>query len=113
MTFQHRTSTVVWNMLTFLGMVCALATAVLLTIVMPSFRTVFEAFGAELRFPTDIVVKYYWLSWMLPAAAFLVWASVRNGSRRARLAAGFGIWGLALIGLAMMLSMYLPIYALG
>ena len=58
--------------------ICGIVTLFLLTFVIPTFKTIFSSFGADLPLPTQILIdvsdglKSYWWAWM-PAPLLIYW----------------------------------------
>lgn len=95
------------------GLVCALLTALVPTLVIPQFEEVFASFGATLPLPTRLMIELHPWLWLLPlpvVAVRLFWPRPRQRPLAACL---LGACALGLIIPLLILAMYLPILQLG
>lgn len=106
-----------------IGMAILLLPAIVLTLVMPGFAEMFEAFGAELPWLTGVFVQHRLAFFLLPLLVPATWWLLARRPRttatpHARSAPALAALLLA-IGLAvamillMIFAMYLPIFRLG
>lgn len=95
-----------------IGVACAALTALVPTLVMPSFSEMFRSFGATLPWPTQLLVQGYGALWILPVLVLLIWGAWPWPRSRAKAACWFGAFCLILGLPACVVAMYLPIFAL-
>lgn len=95
-----------------IGVAAAALTALIPTLVVPNFNEVFRSFGAELPWPTQLLLQGYPGLWVLPVLVLLIWWLWPTPRNRAKAACWFGALSLVLGLPACMLALYLPIVAL-
>ncbi|MBX9403582.1 hypothetical protein K4L06_19920 [Lysobacter sp. BMK333-48F3] len=95
-----------------LGVLVSLLCGLAPVFAVPQFAPVYAAFGADLPWPTRLLLDYPWALCLLPLSTVAVWG-LSPARRRDLAACLFGI-GAGLAGLAATLvALYLPIYRLG
>lgn len=98
--------------LVVIGMVCAILTALVPTLVVPSFGQTFSAFGADLPWPTLWLLRAYPALWILPVIVLAVWRFWPRPDKR-RLAAFWTGLTILVLGLpACVVALYAPIFLL-
>ncbi len=94
------------------GIASSLLTAVVLCVIVPHFADVFKSFGADLPFPTLLLVEFYRASFLLPIPVVLAWYLSPKHSRGtwSFLTGAFCLFGITGISVVLL---YLPIFKLG
>jgi hypothetical protein len=92
------------------GVVFAVLSALIPTAVTPSFKEIFDSFGAELPMATQLFLDYYLLLWSLPILVIVVRFS---WPKKRKLPLWLGIFSLALTIPLSMWALYSPIFYLG
>lgn len=100
------------TLLVVIGVACAALTALVPTLIVPSFRETFRMFGAESPWPTQLLLQGYPALWILPVLVLLLWRVVPWPRSRAKVACAFGVSVLVVGVPACMAALYLPIFAL-
>lgn len=95
-----------------IGLACAALTALVPTLIVPSFSEVFRSFGASLPWSTQWLLRGYLALWILPVLVVLLRLFWPWPHRRTQTACGFGVLCLLLVLPACMAALYLPIFAL-
>ncbi|MET1079681.1 MAG: hypothetical protein ABWY06_16855 [Pseudomonas sp.] len=95
------------------GLICAVVAAVIPLLTAPQFRSVFEAFHAELPLLTRFFIYYTQGLWLLSAAVIGAWLCWPQPTQRATAVVLIGVGGLGLLTPLYIYAMYLPIYNLG
>ena len=107
-----RTADETWMLVS--ALLCSLMTALMINLIVPKFKEVFDNFGAELPLLTRLFVDAGWVLWLLPLVILVAWKSIRNDATRANrhgkivLLIAIGV-GAVLIPLTL-IAMYLPIF---
>ena len=96
-----------------IGLICAVAAAIIPMLVIPKFRDLFISFGAELPAFTSIVVNYYLALWVLPILVVTTKILLPTAKGRALMPCLIGVLGLVLIVPLVIFALYLPIFMLG
>lgn len=78
----------------------------------PQFREVFAAFGADLPSFTQFFVHHSYALWLLPLLVLAAWFYWPKPARRALVACSIGVVSLLVIVPALTVAMYLPIFML-
>jgi type II secretory pathway component PulF len=92
------------------GLIFAALTAITPIFVIPHFVNVFSTFGTDLPLITQIVLKFYGVTAVLPLLVLIAWFFWPNRSHRAIAACITGFGGGFLFASIIMLSMYWPIF---
>lgn len=95
-----------------IGLVCAILTALIPTLVVPNFSEVFRSFGAQLPWPTQLLLQGHLGLWILPVLVLVIWWLWPTPRNRAKAACWFGALSLVVGVPACMIALYLPIVAL-
>jgi type II secretory pathway component PulF len=101
------------NGLFAIGLIAAAMVAAGATFVVPTFRQLFQGFGADLPLVTRLTLDYYLALWLFPIAVIVVrfvWPDERSRSMAACIV---GAGGFFVIVTALTIVMYLPIFKLG
>ena len=96
-----------------IGLITAVAAAIIPMLVIPKFRELFLSFGADLPPVTSIVVNYYLALWVLPILVITTKILLPTAKGRALLPCLIGVLGLVLIVPLVFFALYLPIFMLG
>jgi hypothetical protein len=92
------------------GVVFAVLAALIPTVVTPSFKLLFDSFGAELPMATQLFVDHYHLLWLLPILVFVLHFSWPT---KKKLPLWFGIFSLALTIPLSIWALYSPAFHVG
>lgn len=94
-----------------IGLVCAVAAALIPMLAAPGFLGIYRSFSAELPLVTRLFVDYAAVFWLLPVLVVLTWFSwPRPGRALASCLAG--AIGLGVAAPATFFALYLPIFQL-
>lgn len=102
----------VGTVLLVIGLAGAILTALVPSLIVPSFGEVFRGFGALLPAPTQWLLRGYLALWILPLLVLLVWRFWPRPRSRAKAACWFGVLCLLLVLPACMAALYMPIVAM-
>lgn len=95
------------------GLLCAVVTAAMPTLVVPNFASVFNAFGADLPLLTHWLVRYHLLLWALPFALLAMRFAGRDPLRQSKRVFLIGLLSLPVMLVALPVLIYWPIFQLG
>jgi type II secretory pathway component PulF len=94
------------------GLLCAVVTAAMPTLVLPNFASVFDAFGADLPLLTRWLLRYHLLLWALPFALLALRFAGRDPLRRSKRVFLIGLSSLPVMLVALPVLIYWPIFQL-
>lgn len=95
------------------GLVFAVLSALIPTLVLPRFQAVFKEFGADLPFLSHFVFKHSPWLWLFPVALAIASLFWRKQPGRAALVCIAGIAGFVLAIVVLIIAAYLPVMNLG
>jgi hypothetical protein len=94
------------------GLLCAIATAVMPTLAVPHFASVFEGFGADLPLLTLWLVRYHLFLWALPFVLLAIRFAGPDPLRQSKHAFLIGLLSLPVMLVALPVLLYWPIFQL-
>jgi hypothetical protein len=95
------------------GLLFAVLAALIPSVVIPRYQELFIQFGLDLPFITQLVLRHYRWSWVLPLCVVAVRFAGPFPARRAQLACGAGVAAFALVLLIVFIAANLPMWTLG
>lgn len=104
---------IVGRALLAIGLAFATTMALIFTLITPQFKETLDAFGTNLPWPTNVMLRYYPAVWLLDAVVVWAWLYWSKPQQRALAACLIGVIGSFLIGAIGIVALYLPIFKLG
>jgi hypothetical protein len=94
------------------GLLCSMGTALMPTLAVPHFASVFDAFAAELPLATAWLVRYHLLLWALPLALLVLRFAGSDRVRQSKRAFLLGVFSLPVMLVALPVLLYWPVFQL-
>jgi type II secretory pathway component PulF len=95
-----------------IGLICALLSAAVPTLIVPQFSRTFDAFGPDLPLLTQWVLSYHSILWALPALVLVAWFFWPAPQHRPLASCLIGTLGLLLLTPLVIYALYAPIFGL-